>query len=79
MSSDCTHQPSASPSFRNATGPSARPSTGPDHPEVATRLSNLAAILRDLGQAEAARPLQERALAITQLARSADQRCLAAR
>ncbi len=38
---------------------------GPDHPDVATRLNNLAQILRDLGQPEGARPLQERALAIT--------------
>ena len=37
---------------------------GPDHPEVATHLNNLALILRDLGQPESARPLQERALAI---------------
>src|SRR5258708_4150570 len=37
---------------------------GPDHPHVATRLNNLAGILRDLGQPAAARPLQERALAI---------------
>jgi tetratricopeptide (TPR) repeat protein len=39
---------------------------GPDHPHVAASLNNLAQILRDLGQPEAARPLQERALAITQ-------------
>ena len=44
---------------------------GPDHPDVATDLNNLALILRDLGQLEAARPLQERALAITQAAQSA--------
>jgi hypothetical protein len=36
---------------------------GPDYPEVATRLNNLAMILRDLGQPGQARPLQERALA----------------
>src|SRR5262245_2517237 len=35
---------------------------GPDHPEVATALNNLAFILRDLGDLVAARPLQERAL-----------------
>ena len=43
---------------------------GPDHPAVATDLNNLASILRDLGQPEAARPLQERALAITKSRRS---------
>jgi tetratricopeptide (TPR) repeat protein len=43
---------------------------GPDHPAVAPDLNNLAAILRDLGQPEAAGPLQERALAITEAARS---------
>lgn len=37
---------------------------GPDHPAVAERLDALAAILRDLGKPEQARPLLERALAI---------------
>ena len=41
---------------------------GPDHPDVATRLNNLALILRDLGLAGEARPLAERALAITEAA-----------
>ncbi|HET9895168.1 MAG TPA: TIR domain-containing protein [Streptosporangiaceae bacterium] len=39
---------------------------GPGHPRVARDLNNLALILRDLGDAAGARPLQERALAITQ-------------
>ena len=37
---------------------------GPDHPEVAIDLSNLATILLDLGQLAEARSLVERALAI---------------
>jgi hypothetical protein len=37
---------------------------GPDHPAVATSLSNLALVLSDLGQPAAARPLAERALRI---------------
>jgi tetratricopeptide (TPR) repeat protein len=45
---------------------------GPDHPTVATRLNNLATILQDLGQPEAARPLQERALAIDEAAYGPD-------
>jgi tetratricopeptide (TPR) repeat protein len=45
---------------------------GPDHPEVATRLSNLAVILRDLGQPAGARPLAERALAIDEAAYGPD-------
>jgi len=44
---------------------------GPDHPDVAIRLGNLAAILRDLGRAGEARPLAERAAAITEAARQA--------
>ena len=44
---------------------------GPDHPDVARDLNNLAQILRDLGQSEEARPLQERALAIDEVLRSA--------
>jgi tetratricopeptide (TPR) repeat protein len=39
---------------------------GPDHPEVAIRLNNLALILGGLGESAAARPLLERALAITE-------------
>ena len=38
---------------------------GTDHPTVGIRLNTLALILRDLGQAEQARPLAERALIIT--------------
>lgn len=37
---------------------------GPDHPEVAAVLNDLALVLRDLGQPEAARPLLERAEAM---------------
>jgi tetratricopeptide (TPR) repeat protein len=43
-------------------------SYGHDHPAVATRLNNLARILRDLGRAEDARPLAERAVAIVEAA-----------
>jgi len=39
------------------------------HPHVATRLNNLALILRDLGLPAEARPLQERALAIDEAQR----------
>jgi tetratricopeptide (TPR) repeat protein len=39
---------------------------GLDHPAVARDMSNLAAILKDLGLPAEARPLQERALAITE-------------
>ena len=42
---------------------------GPDHPTVAASLNNLALILKDLGQAAGARPLQERALAIIEARR----------
>jgi tetratricopeptide (TPR) repeat protein len=45
---------------------------GPDHPVVATRLNNLAQILRDLGDLAGARPLQERALAIDEAAYGPD-------
>jgi tetratricopeptide (TPR) repeat protein len=45
---------------------------GPDHPDVAIRLSNLAQILQDLGQPAEARPLAERALAITEAAYGPD-------
>jgi tetratricopeptide (TPR) repeat protein len=34
---------------------------GPDHPEVATRLNNLAAVLQDLGHSDEAQQLAERA------------------
>jgi Tetratricopeptide repeat len=44
---------------------------GPDHPDVATGLGNLALTLRALGQPEQARPLLERALVITQAATAA--------
>ena len=37
---------------------------GPDHPETATSLNNLASLLNTLGEYDAARPLYERALAI---------------
>ncbi len=45
---------------------------GPDHPDVANRLNNLALILQDLGLAQEARPLAERALAITEAAYGPD-------
>jgi tetratricopeptide (TPR) repeat protein len=45
---------------------------GPDHPDVGIRLSNLAAIWKDLGQLERARPLAERALAIAEAAYGPD-------
>jgi hypothetical protein len=45
---------------------------GPDHPDVATNLNNLATILQDLWQPAAARPLQERALAISEAAYGSD-------
>ena len=41
---------------------------GPDHPDVATHLGNLALIMRALGQPEAARPLAERASSIVEAA-----------
>ena len=52
---------------------------GPDHPDVATRLNNLALILQDLGQPQEARPLQERALAITEAAYGPDHPDVATR
>jgi tetratricopeptide (TPR) repeat protein len=52
---------------------------GPDHPTVATRLNNLALILRDLGQPQDALPLQERALAITEAAYGPDHPDVATR
>ena len=45
---------------------------GPDHPHVAARLSDLALVLRDLGQPQDARPLFERAVAITEAAYGPD-------
>ncbi|MGP0022601.1 MAG: FxSxx-COOH system tetratricopeptide repeat protein [Streptosporangiaceae bacterium] len=45
---------------------------GPDHPEVAIHLNNLALILKDLGDPEGARPLDERALVITEAAQGPD-------
>ena len=45
---------------------------GPDHPDVAARLSNLALILRDLGLAGEAWPVAERALAIDEAAYGPD-------
>jgi tetratricopeptide (TPR) repeat protein len=45
---------------------------GPDHPDNATRLNNLALLLRDEGDLAAARPLYERALAITEKALGPD-------
>jgi len=47
---------------------------GPDHPDVGIRLNNLAQVLQDLGDPAGARPLQERALAITEAVRSARSR-----
>ena len=41
---------------------------GPGHPALAIPLGNLAAVLRDLGRAEEARPLAEQALAIDEAA-----------
>jgi Tetratricopeptide repeat len=38
---------------------------GPDHPNAAIRLANLATTYRDLGQADPALPLQQRAEQIT--------------
>jgi tetratricopeptide (TPR) repeat protein len=50
---------------------------GPDHPNVAARLNNLALTLQALGQPEAARPLQERALAIDEAAYGPDHPAVA--
>lgn len=41
-------------------------SNGPDHPEVATDLNNLAALLKATNRSEEAEPLQRRALAINE-------------
>ena len=45
---------------------------GPDHPEVATSLNNLALVLQELGDPAGARPLAERALAIDEQAYGSD-------
>ncbi|MQY04621.1 hypothetical protein ACRB68_26800 [Actinomadura sp. RB68] len=45
---------------------------GPDHPDVAIQLGNLAATHRDLGRAGEALPLEKRALAITETALGPD-------
>src|SRR5262249_38401414 len=45
---------------------------GPDHPNVAIPLSNLALVLQDLGQPADARPLLERALRIDETAYGPD-------
>lgn len=37
---------------------------GPEHPDLATWLNNLATLIRDRGDPEAAEPLQRRAVAI---------------
>jgi hypothetical protein len=37
---------------------------GPDHPDTARGLNNLASLLQDQGELDAARPLYERSLAI---------------
>ena len=50
---------------------------GPDHPDVATRLNNLALILRDLGEPEQARPLAERALHIDETTHGLDHPAVA--
>ncbi|MFD4674886.1 FxSxx-COOH system tetratricopeptide repeat protein [Lentzea sp. NPDC058450] len=52
---------------------------GPDHPSVATRLSNLAAVLRDLGRPADAKPLLERALTIDEAAHGPDHPTIATR
>src|ERR1700677_1167825 len=51
----------------------------PDHPEVSTRLSSLALILRALGLAAEAQPLAERALTIDEAALGPDHPDLAIR
>src|SRR5580693_6191 len=50
---------------------------GPDHPDVAARLNNLALVLRDLGRPQDARPLYERALAIDEAAYGPDHPAVA--
>ncbi|MGH7261960.1 MAG: tetratricopeptide repeat protein, partial [Nitrospiraceae bacterium] len=46
---------------------------GPEHPETAISLSNLASVLRDQGDLAGARPLYERALAIFEKALERDE------
>ncbi len=50
---------------------------GPDHPNVAISLSNLALVLRDLGE-PGARPLLDRALRISETAHGPDHPTTAA-
>lgn len=45
---------------------------GPDHPDLAGRLSNLAAILRKLGDQATAHRLLDRALAVAESAHGPD-------
>ena len=51
---------------------------GPDHPDLAGHLKNLALILGDLGRPREAQPLAERALAIDEAALGPDQPAIAA-
>jgi Tfp pilus assembly protein PilF len=50
-------------------------SLGPDHPDTAASLNNLALLLRDQGDLVGARPLYERALAINEKATRRYARC----
>jgi CHAT domain-containing protein/tetratricopeptide (TPR) repeat protein len=50
---------------------------GPEHPQVAIRLSNLALLYQDIGMPERAQPLYERALAIDQKAYGTDHPAVA--
>ena len=50
---------------------------GPEHPAVATRLNNLAAVLGDLGEPAAARLLLDRALAIHEAAHAPEHPAVA--
>jgi tetratricopeptide (TPR) repeat protein len=47
---------------------------GPDHPDTTVAVNNLAVTYNDLGQADKALPLQQRALEITKAARGGDPR-----
>jgi Tetratricopeptide repeat len=51
---------------RGATPRAPRAALGPDHPDVAVRLGNLAVIYRDLGRAGDALPLEKRAEQLSQ-------------